>query len=135
IHLLLDHPEKGEEVFRRGVLDCLTSPALRALAVEIRQRMVTGGSTDVSSLLETVTDEGIRLSLTAALVRGGPWEDSDIAKFLDDAVRRLKAKWYRRRHQELRRELIKAQETGDEEACQRLLVEKTRLLKEETANT
>lgn len=135
IHVLLEHPERVEQVWRSGALDFFSSPELKALGTEMRRQMAENGALDVSAALETITDEGMKGMLTAYLFEGGSWDGAGVEKYIDDAVRRVKTKWFRRKHQELKAELLKAQGRGDVETCRRLLEEKARLLKEETLKT
>jgi len=82
-------------------------------------------------MIDRIDDRAIREKILELTVSTGPSESSVSERLFDDTVRRVKERWYKERQRDLRVRLLRAQETGDQELCNRLLDEKERLRHEQ----
>jgi DNA primase len=60
-----------------------------------------------------------------------PTDDTIVEKNFTDNVRRIKEKWYKDQHRQIKLKLAHAQESGNEEILNSLLHEKKELIKKE----
>jgi len=92
---------------------------------------LTGGVDDTISLISDMEDGSVKKRLLKLMMER-PFSDKEIAgRVFDDNVRQIRNKWYKGRHNMLKRELIRARDTDNRELSDSLLREKDRLLKEE----
>ena len=126
IYMMMEYPEKISVVTREGVLDCFASQTLKKLG-----ETLTGGVDDTISLISDMEDGSVKKRLLKLMMER-PFSDKEIAgRVFDDNVRQIRNKWYKGRHNMLKRELIRARDTDNRELSDSLLREKDRLLKEE----
>jgi hypothetical protein len=62
-----------------------------------------------------------------------PCDEGIIDRIITDTLKQIKRKWYKEKRRMLTTEIKKADEGGNHELSNRLLVEKERLLREEKA--
>ena len=67
------------------------------------------------------------------VIRDTPFNPERIDRELGDRVKKIKLRWYKTQHRNLQKKLMEAQTRGDRELCERLVVEKGRLISEEKA--
>jgi DNA primase len=60
-----------------------------------------------------------------------PTDDAILEKNFTDNIRRIKEKWYKDQHRQLKFKLAQAQESGNEELSNKLLYEKENILTKE----
>ena len=126
IYMMIEYPEKIPVVIRDGILDCFASETLKKLGQTITDRR-----SDISGLVGDLEDDTAKERLLKLMMER-PFFDKEVAnKVFADNVRQIRNKWYKGRHNILKRELIRARDTGDRELSDSLLQEKNRLLKEE----
>jgi len=126
IYMMMEYPEKVPVVAREGVLNCFGSEELKRLG-----EAITGEGGDMASLIGDLEDSPVKERLLKLMMER-PFPDREIAdRVFDDNIKQVRSKWYKGRHALLKRELIKAQHTGDRELSDSLLRDRDRLLKEE----
>ena len=126
IYMMIEYPEKIPVVVRDGILDCFASETLKKLGQTITDRRG-----DIAGLVGDLEDDTAKERLLKLMMER-PFSDKEVAnRVFDDNVRQIRNKWYKGRHNILKRELIRARDTDDRELSDSLLREKNRLLKEE----
>jgi hypothetical protein len=88
---------------------------------------------DPSDILDGLADGFLRKRLLGRLVEDGTWDGETLERVFSDTVIKIKKKWYKEKHRLLKVHLIKAQEAGDFERINQLLMEKVRLSENERA--
>ena len=126
IYMMIEYPEKIPVVVQDGILDCFASETLKKLG-----EAITGEVGDTISLVGDLEDGPVKESLLKLMMER-PFFDKEVAgRVFDDNMRQIRNKWYKGRHNILKRELIRARDTDDRELSDSLLRERDRLLKEE----
>jgi len=126
IYMMMEYPEKIPVVVRGGILDCFASETLRKLG-----QAITGGVSDTISLVGDLGGGFVKERLLKLMMER-PFSDGEVAsRVFDDNIKQIRNKWYKGRHNILKRELIRAQNTDDRELSDSLLRERDRLSKEE----
>jgi len=129
--LMLEYPFRIPDVSGSGVLGKFDAGSLKAFAETLADTYGRDGRIDVSTLAADMPDEAVRRKIMEALVRKGTLDETLVERFLWDSIGQIRRKWFRRQHEQLRRNLLLAQERGDGTLCEALLREKERLLSEE----
>jgi hypothetical protein len=114
----------------KKVLDYFIDPNLKKLGESI-EKFFKDGKEDMSGLIADLPDDVVKDRLLKLMVSESPFDDVTIDRAFADTARNIKTKWYKNRHNALKKELFDAQKTGDKELCGKLLIEKEQLLKEE----
>ncbi|MBW2544455.1 MAG: DNA primase [Deltaproteobacteria bacterium] len=126
IYMMMEYPEKIPVVVRDGILDCFASETLKKLG-----KAITGEVGDATSLVGDLEDGTVKERLLKLMMEQ-PFSDKEVAgRVFDDNIKQIRNKWYKGRHNMLKRELIRARDTDDRELSDSLLRERDRLLKEE----
>ena len=126
IYMMMEYPEKLPVVTREGILDCFASETLKKLG-----QTITGGAGDTISLVGDLGDGPVKERLLK-LIMERPFSNEEVAsRVFDDNIKQIRNKWYKGRHNMLKRELIRARDTDDRELSDSLLRERDKLLKEE----
>jgi DNA primase len=128
IHMMLEYPALIPRVAESGVLGCFLTEELRFLGERL---LSAAGKEDASTLVSALPDGPIKAKILDLLMRESPYQEEWMDRLLIDTTRQIHRRWYRERHNTLRRQIVKAEEEGDEELCARLLREKERLIQEE----
>jgi len=131
IQMMLENPSRVRDVIEADILAFFTSDALKSLGENIVAGHRSGQPLRLADMIDRIDDRAIREKILELTVSTGPSESSVSERLFDDTVRRVKERWYKERQRDLRVRLLRAQETGDQELCNRLLDEKERLRHEQ----
>jgi len=124
--MMMEYPEKVSIAIEEGILDCFDSEELKRLG-----HTISGEAGDMASLVGDLEGGPVKERLLKLMMER-PFSDREIAdRVFDDNIKQVRNKWYKGRHALLKRELIKAQHTGDRALSDRALRDRDRLLKEE----
>lgn len=126
--LMLEYPFRIPDVAGSGVLDQFDAGTLKTFAESLVDVFSRDGRIDVSDLAMEIPEEGIRQKILEALVRKQPLDENLVERFFWDSVGQIRRRWFRKQHEQLRRNLLSAQERGDSALCEALLREKEQLL-------
>jgi DNA primase len=130
VYMMVEYPEKVAIAAEKKVLDYFIDPNLKKLGESI-EKFFKDGEKDMSGLIADLPDDAVKDRLLKLMVSESPFDDVTIDRAFADTARSIKTKWYKNRHNVLKKELFDAQKTGDKELCGKLLIEKEQLLKEE----
>jgi hypothetical protein len=129
---LLIHPEKIVPAMQAGILDYFMNRDLKNFGETLQGAADGLHSWDAVERVSRLHPGPIREGLMKKLMEARPLEEEKILdRLIADATRQIRRRWYKEKHKMLKKDIVKAQETGNADLCSRLLVEKERLLKEE----
>lgn len=133
IFFMLEHPESMVQVKESAVMDYFSDNDLRNLGMDMIAMLDedTLQKLTASSILERIAEGPLKERLLNSLFEERPDDKKLMARFLVDAIKKIKSRWYKKSNKSLLIELTKAQEKGDSDLLSRLLLEKEKLLKEE----
>ncbi len=131
IRLLLEYPQKTVQVESEKILDCFLQPELKALGEKIVEAYKLLGFIDISVILSADEDSPLREKIFKLMMEAPPTDDAILEKNFTDNIRRIKEKWYKDQHRQLKFKLAQAQESGNEELSNKLLYEKENILTKE----
>jgi DNA primase len=133
IHIMLEYPHKIPEIAKENILDCFMSTNLKSLAEKLKDSFEKKGPEgfDTSLFIQNIDNEIIRQKLLKRMIDENPYDEGIINRVITDARKQIKRKWYKEKSGILKREIRKAEESGNNELCKKLLEEKERLLREE----
>jgi len=131
VRMMIENPARVREIDRENLLACFTSGPLKSLGESIVESHRRGQPARLAELIERVGDREVREKLLEAALTAGSPDDALRDRLFDDTVRKIRQRWYRDKQRDLRVRLLRAQEAGDEDLCNRLLDEKERLRHEQ----
>ena len=131
IRMMIENPGKVPEVDRQGVLACFTSGALKSLGESIVEGHRRSKAVRLADLVERVENRTVREKLLEMSLAEDSRDEALRDRIFDDTVRKIRQRWYKEKQRDLRIRLLRAQEAGDEDLCNRLLDEKERLRHEQ----
>lgn len=131
IHMMLEYPFKIPEIINGQVLNYFVNEDLKKLGNVLKQFYESKGDFDVSDVVNNLEDGVVKEKLLKLMMAENSYDAAVVDRIFADSIKKIKHKWYRERHRSLKRKLVRAQEMGDLKLCNRLLIEKERLLKEE----
>jgi len=131
IRLLLEYPQKTTYVESEKVLDFFLHPELKHLGEKIVEAYKLLGFVDINVILSADDDRPLREKIYKLSIEAPPTDDAMVEKNFTDNIRRIKEKWYKDQHRQLKLKLARAQESGNEEILSILLYEKKELIKKE----
>jgi len=131
IRMMIENPGKVPEVDRQGVLACFTSGALKSLGESIVEGHRRSKAVRLADLIELVENRTVREKLLEMSLAEDSRNEALRDRIFDDTVRKIRQRWYKEKQRDLRIRLLRAQEAGDEDLCNRLLDEKERLRHEQ----
>jgi len=131
IYMILEYPYKIPEVVNGKILDYFVSEDLKRLGNVLKQSYNRKKNPDVSEIVNDLEDGVVKKRFLELMMAESPYNVAVVDKVFADSVKKIKQRWYKGRYRSLNKKLIKAQETGDLKLCDRLLMEKEGLLKEE----
>lgn len=131
IRLLLEYPQKTEQIQREKILDFFLEPALKDLGEKIVQAYKLLGYIDINVILSTDDDKKLRENLYKLSIEAPPTDENRVERNFDDNIRRIKEKWYKEQHRQLKIRLAQAQQIGNDGLLQQLMVEKQNLMRAE----
>lgn len=130
IRLLVEYPQKTIQVESEKILDYFLQPELKDLGDKIVETYKLLGFVDINVLLSTEEHLPLREKIFKLMMEAPP-DDTLLEKNFNDNVRRIKEKWYKDQHRQLKFKLAQAQESGNEELSRKLLCEKEKILIQE----
>lgn len=132
ILVMLEHPESIAQVEETGVLPYFICDDLKDLGGNlISFAKNRSGHLSASSFLDCLPDGSLKKRILQSLLEGETGNEEIMDRYLADTIKKVKHKWYERRKKNLSMELKKAQARGEHDNCDRLLLEKDKLSKEE----
>jgi len=131
IRLLLEYPQKTTYVESEKVLDFFLHPELKHLGEKIVEAYKLLGFIDINVILSADDDKPLREKIYKLSIEAPPTNDAVVEKNFTDNIRRIKEKWYKDQHRQLKLKLARAQESGNEEILSSLLHEKKEIIKKE----
>jgi DNA primase len=131
IRLLLEYPQKTTYVESEKVLDFFLHPELKHLGEKIVETYRLLGFVDINVILSSDDDRPLREKMHKLIMEASPTDDAMVEKNFTDNIRRIKEKWYKDQHRQLKLKLAYAQESGNEEILNSLLYEKAELIAKE----
>jgi DNA primase len=131
IHMIIEYPDRIPAVAHEKIFDYFLSKPLKDVGELVIQSYHAGENKNLSHIITDLSDRGIREKLIKLTVEERPYDDGVIDKILEDTIKKIRLRWYKMKRKSLQRELIKAQRMGDLQLCERLVMEKGRLLQEE----
>ena len=131
IHMILERPALIGKVAQSGVLQCLLTEELKLLGEKLLAAAESEETPDLSSFVGGLAEGPVREKILAQLMGESPYREEWADRLLADTIRKIYRKWYKERHRVLRRQIVKAEEDGNDELCARLIREKERLTQEE----
>lgn len=131
VHMIMEYPERIPFVAHERIFDYFLSRPLKGIGESVVQAYHAGENKNLSHIINDLTDQDIREKLLKLTVEGRPYDDDVIDKIFEDTIKKIRLRWYKMKRKSLQRELIKAQRIGDMQLCERLVMEKGRLLQEE----
>ena len=131
IRMMIENPGKVPEVDRQGVLACFTSGALKSLGESIVEGHRRSKAVRLADLIELVENRTVREKLLEMSLAEDSRNEALRDRIFDNTVRKIRQRWYKEKQRDLRIRLLRAQEAGDEDLCNRLLDEKERLRHEQ----
>jgi len=132
IHMMMEYPDRIPIVAHDRIFDYFLSRPLKNIGESVVQSYHAGENKNLFHIINDLADQGIREKLLKLTVEERPYDDDVIIdKLLEDTIKKIRLRWYEMKRKSLQGELIKAQRMGDMQLCERLVIEKGRLLQEE----
>jgi DNA primase len=131
ILLLLEYPQKTAQVKSEKVLDYFLHAELKNLGEKIVEAYKLLGFVDINVVLSSDSDRSLREKIYQLRINEPPADDKTLEKDFADTIRKIKEKWYKDQHRQLKFKLAQAQESGNEELSHKLLCEKEKILTKE----
>ena len=133
IHLMMEYPDAIPVAVENSVLDCFMYEELRVLGQSLVESYRNGRPKKVTDVIHSLDNGALKTQLMERAMHETPFNAERIDRELGDRVKKIKLRWYEAQRRTLQKQLMEAQNRGDRELCERLVVEKGRLLNEEKA--
>ncbi|MGV8059538.1 MAG: DNA primase [Smithellaceae bacterium] len=135
IRLLLECPQKTDQVANEKILDFFLQPQLKELGNKIIESYKLLGFVDLGVILSADEDVPLREKIFRLMMEALPADNIMLEKIFVDNIRQIKKKWYKDQHHKIKLKLAQAQEKGNQELLNKLVLEKEKLfLKEKELN-
>jgi DNA primase len=131
IRLMLEYPQKTELIERERILDYFMDARLKVVGEKIVQDYKLLGYVDMNVILSADEDKKIREALYRLSIEAPPTDDNVVDRNFSDNIKRIREKWYKEKHRQLKIKLVQAQSSGNDELLQQLMVEKQKLMNAE----
>jgi DNA primase len=131
IRLLLESPQKTAYLENEKVFDFFLHPELKNLGEKIVEAYKLLGFVDINVILSGDAERSLREKIYKLSIDEPPTDDKTMEKDFTDTVRKIKGKWYKDQHRQIKFKLAQAQECGDKELSHKLLYEKENILTKE----
>jgi DNA primase len=128
IQLMMEYPQKIIQVENENILDYFLQSELRNLGRKIIDAYKLLGFIDVGVILSADENSALRERIFQLMIKALPPDDTMLEKIFTDNVRQIKKKWYKEQHRQIKIQLSKAQENGNEDMISKLLYEKENIL-------
>lgn len=127
VYLMIEFPDRIPLIRTSGILNLCARSPLRDLGETIAGLFEKNGGITLSDVLGEIRDDDVRDRLLRLAMEKRP-EASIVDTMFRDTMGKIKDRWYREQSRTLSQRLVEARERGDQELCDRLLVEKKQLL-------
>ncbi|PKN76842.1 MAG: DNA primase, partial [Deltaproteobacteria bacterium HGW-Deltaproteobacteria-10] len=131
LQLLLEYPQKTDQVANDNILDFFLQPELKELGKKIVDAYKLLGFVDLGIILSADEEAPLREKIFRTMMEALPSDAVMLEKIFSDNVRQIKKKWYKDQHRQIKLKLAQAQEKGNDELLNKLVQEKEKLLVEE----
>jgi DNA primase len=131
IQLLLEYPQKVTQIENENILDFFLQPELKVVGEKIVEAYKLLGFVDINIVLAADEDKPLLERIYKLRMEAASVHDDLVEKIFADNIRQIKKKWYKEQHHQIKLQLGKAQDNGDEELLSNLLREKEKLLTKE----
>jgi DNA primase len=131
IQLMLEYPQKIIQVEEEKILDYFLQPELQNLGKKIIDAYKLLGFIDIGVILSANDNASLRERIFQSMMKAVPADDKILEKIFADNVRQIKRKCYKEQHRQIKLQLSKAQESGNEDLLKKLLYEKENILMKE----
>ncbi len=128
LQLLLEYPQKTDQVAKENILDFFLQPQLKELGNKIIETYKLLGFVDLGIILSTDEEAPLREKIFRLMMEALPADDVMLEKIFIDNIRQIKKKWYKDQHRQIKLKLAQAQEKGNQELLNLLVQEKEKLL-------
>ena len=128
---MLEYPQKTAQAESKKVLDFFLQPELKILGGKIVEAYKLLGFVDINIILSADEDKPLLERINRLMMETLPADDNTLEKNFTDNIRRIKEKWYKEQHRQLKLKLAQAQERGNEELLKKLTYEKQNLMTQE----
>lgn len=133
IYMMVEKPARIDQARDHKVLDFFSNRELRKVGQSLEGLRLANKKVSVADFIEGLADGAAKRKLLEYACSDKPADERIAERVFVDTVKKVKTRWYREKHKELKTKLIRAQERGDAELCHQLLREKERLLNEQKA--
>ena len=132
IYLLLIHPEAIINVTQKNAFGYITNADLKKFGEELQIAVSNKQLFSAVEMVSHLTSAPLRDELMKKLTEPMPAEEEKMLdRLISDTAGQIRRRWYKEKHRVLAVNMLKAQENGDLDLCERLLMKKERLLREE----
>jgi DNA primase len=131
IRLLLESPQKTAYLENEKVFDFFLHPELKNLGKKIVEEFKLLGFVDINVILSADADRSLREKIYKLSIDEPQIDDKTMEKDFTDTVKKIKGKWYKDQHRQIKFKLAQAQESGDKDLSHKLLYEKENILMKE----
>ena len=128
IRLLLEYPQRAIVAEKENILYFFLQPQLKVLGAKIIDAYKLLGFVDLGVILSADDDAPLREKIFQLMMEALPADDEMLEKIFADNIRKIKKKWYKDQHRQIKLKLTQAQEKGNQELLNELLQEKEILL-------
>jgi DNA primase len=128
IRLLLEYPQKTESVEAEKILDFFMETQLKDLGEKIVQAYKLLGYVDINMILSSDEDKRLRENLYKLSIEAPPTDENMVERNFTDNIRRIREKWYKEQHRQLKKKFIAAEQSGNDNLLQQLMLEKQKLM-------
>jgi len=133
LYMMVEKPARIDQARDYRVLDFFSNRELRRIGQSLEELRQADKKVSVADFIEGLADGAAKRKLLEHAFADKPADERITERVFIDAVKKVKTRWYKEKHKELKTKLIRAQERGDAELCHQLLKEKERLLNEQKA--
>lgn len=133
IYMMVEKPARIDQAREHRILDFFASRELRRLGQSLEELRQAHKKVGVADFIEGLDNGATKRKLLEYAFADKDTDEKISERVFVDTVKKVKARWYREKHKELKTKLIRAQEQGDADLCNQLLKEKERLLNEQKA--
>ena len=133
IYMMVEKPARIDQARDCRILDFFANRVLRGVGQSLEELRQANKKVSVADFIEGLDDGATKRRLLEYAFEDKPADERIAERVFVDAVKQVKTRLYKERHKELKTKLIRAQERGDAELCNQLLIEKERLLNEQKA--
>lgn len=128
IQLMMEYPQKITQVDNEKILDYFLQPEIQNLGKKIIDAYKLLGFIDIGIILSADENSALRERIFQSMIKALPADENMMEKIFTDNIRQVKRKWFKEQHRQIKIQLSKAQENGNEDMINKLLSEKENIL-------